>query len=163
MAAGFVVKPMLGFGGQILGYNVGRKMSSGHLSLRSAMSSALRDIQPGRDGGQLAGSVVGGLVGQVLIPIPIVGGIVGGMVGGTLGAVVGNTLATHGPTAKAHRAVTGLLGKLADAIEGKKIAKAGDRPKGTSGGELPLPIVPSRPAPIPSDGPGMDDLRVATP
>jgi len=114
---GFFLKPALGFGGQVLGYNVGKGIVDGK-GFKGAMASAIREIQPGRDVGQLLGGVIGMTLGQVLIPIPIVGGMIGGTLLGVLGAVVGSFLGKHGITASLNNVIRGWLGRLADRLDG---------------------------------------------
>lgn len=139
-AAGFLARPLLGFSAQIFSYNVGKSVSEGK-SFKQGVAQALRDIRPGRDFGQMIGGVLGGVAGQVLIPIPVVGGIIGGMVGGMVGMVVGNLLENHGPTSRLMSWIKGGLSRLADRIEGKKLAPPPAPPR------APPPIRVVTPAP----------------
>ncbi|MBI4861209.1 MAG: hypothetical protein HY815_13270 [Candidatus Riflebacteria bacterium] len=180
-AAGFFLRPTVAFGAQVFGFNVGQGVAKG-MTFRSSLAQGLRDIRPGRDFGQLMGGTLGSLFGQVLIPIPVVGGIIGGMIGGTLGALIGSKLGQVGLTGTLERSVMGLLGRWADAIEGKSrpdpaarvppersVEPGGGRdPPSPSASLTPGPGAPPRPRPAgppasPDSGPGMDDLPIATP
>lgn len=116
--AGFVARPLISFGASIMGYNIGRNAGAG--SFRSAIAGGLREIEPGRDLGQIAGYTLGAVLGQALIPIPVLGGIIGGTIFGLIGGSVGNWLSKSGPLAGVSNWIKGGLGALADWIEGKK-------------------------------------------
>lgn len=176
--AGFFVRPMMGFAGQLLGMNVGESMVRGNATFRGAMAQALRDIKPGRDMGMLAGGVIGSTLGQVLIPIPVVGGIIGGMIGGTIGTFAGQGLAKLWPFSLADRGMRSALGKLADWIDDRKKPAASQpapaEPSATASAEAPKPASSEPASPSPSaelasapaskrpasaeDGISMDDL-----
>ncbi len=90
--AGFVAKPLLAWGGGLLGANLGENAAHGNLSLGDAFRQSVASIQPGRDLGSVLGGTVGMVVGQALIPVPGVGGFVGSMVGTMVGGWLGARL-----------------------------------------------------------------------
>jgi hypothetical protein len=96
--AGFVARPLIAWGGGLLGANLGENAAHGNLSLGDAFRQSIAAIQPGRDLGSVVGGTVGMVVGQALIPIPGVGGFVGSMVGTMVGGWVGAQLFDKQPT-----------------------------------------------------------------
>jgi hypothetical protein len=115
---GFVARPLISFGASIMGYNIGRNLDGG--GLRGAFAGALREIDPGRDFGQIAGYTVGAVLGQALIPIPVLGAIIGGSLMGLIGGSIGSWLTKSGPLARISGAIKRGLGWLADKIQGKR-------------------------------------------
>lgn len=148
--AGFVARPLISFGASIMGYNIGRNVGAG--GFRGALAGALREIEPGRDLGQIAGYTVGAVLGQALIPIPVLGAIIGGSLMGLVGGSLGTWLTKSGPLAGASRAIKRGLGWLADLIEGKgKKAPAAQAPAPAAPVAAAQPG-PPREAPVAASG-----------
>lgn len=131
--AGFIARPLISFGASMTGYNVGKNLGKG--SLRKALADGVREIEPGRDLGQIAGYTVGAVLLQALIPIPVLSGIIGGTIGGLIGGTIGNMLA-KGPLKGVSNWMKRGLSRFADWIEGKKE----DKPK-IAKGPAGLPVV----------------------
>ena len=130
--AGFVLRPLISFWGSMTGYNVGKNLGKG---VRSAIAGGFREIEPGRDLGQVAGYTFGSVVGQALIPIPVLGAIIGGTIGSLIGGTIGNWLGKHGPLAGLNSWMKRGLNALADWIEGTKAVAT--TPRGAAGLAVP--------------------------
>jgi hypothetical protein len=107
-ALGFAMRPLIGYGGSILGYSLGKGLLQSKGNLREALRLGIADIEIGRDVGNVIGGTMGIILGQLLIPVPVVGGVIGNIILGTAGMRIGQALLPPRPAPAAPQAQSAL-------------------------------------------------------